>query len=111
LLFKIIKNQQFHRSPGSGFIPLFSFNCFPRQTRQRSLPHRWQEKQSGQACFFLPVLHSGTYIIPRLPDNFLKRMCKQIYSTTLATLLCYHIFCHNLLIADIPSPRAGIYAL
>jgi hypothetical protein len=75
------------------------------------LPHHWQEKQSGQGCFFLPVLHSGTYIIPRLPDNFLKRICKQIYPATLATLRCYHIFCHGLPIADIPSPEAGIYAL
>jgi hypothetical protein len=31
-----------------------------RQVRQRSLPHHWQEKQSGQGFFFLPVLLSGT---------------------------------------------------
>jgi hypothetical protein len=31
-----------------------------RQVRQRSLPHHWQKKQSGQGCFFLFGLLSGT---------------------------------------------------
>jgi hypothetical protein len=31
-----------------------------RHVRQRSLPHHWQEKQSGQGCFLLFGLLSGT---------------------------------------------------
>ena len=40
-----------------------------RQARHRSLPHRWQEKQSGHGCFFLPVPKSGIYIMPLLSGS------------------------------------------
>jgi hypothetical protein len=40
-----------------------------RQARHRSLPHRWQEKQSGHGCFFLPGPKSGIYIMPLLSGS------------------------------------------
>jgi hypothetical protein len=39
---------------------LTSFGVFPLQIRQRSLPHHWQEKQSGHGFFLLSGLQSGT---------------------------------------------------
>jgi len=42
--------------PGPGLM----VGDLPLQTRQRSLLHHWQEKQSGQGFFFLQAVHSGT---------------------------------------------------